>query len=440
MLINKKFFQFKRWLATNKKLVHLFKNASWLFGEKVLRASIVLVVGIWMARYLGSEQFGVFNYALSFVALFSTVASLGLDGVVIRDLVDRPEIKNKIMGTALGLRLSGTVISIFFLMVSTLFIAKSSTTNTIIYIIAGASLFQAFNVIDMYFQSKVMGRYSVYASIISLTLSGALKIGMIFLGADLIFFALSVPIEAAILATAYLYLYSVYQKTYERVNEHQFNWKFDSSLARSLLKQSFPLLLSGGASIINMRMDQVLLGSMTNFSVVGNYAVAVRLSELWFVLPGVIGASIFPSIIESKRRGAGIYAERVVLTIKTMALFAIPFAALVTIFSGPIIGLLYGSQYQDAAFYLAIHIWSGVPYLVLFVYSQVAIIENLTKLTFYISLYAIAINLILNYFLIPIYGGTAAVCVTLIVAWTSVLATIILVDRKAKIILKKWAY
>lgn len=426
------------WMNPNNGFVRLLKNASWLLGEKVMRAGIVLVVGIWMARYLGSEQFGVFNYALSFVALFSIVASLGLDGVVIRELVDKPEHKNTILGTAFGLRLSGALISILCLTIATFYIAKDSATNIIIYIIAGASLFQALNVVDMYFQSKVMGRYSVYASIISLILSGVLKIALIFLGADLIFFALSVPVEAAILALAYLYLYSVYQKNYEYASRHQFNWKFDSGLASSLLKQSFPLMLSGGASIINMRMDQVLLGSMTNFSVVGNYAVAVRLSELWFVLPGVIGASIFPSIIESKKRGSEIYADRVTIIIKTMALFAIPFAILVTIFSSPIINLLYGPQYQDAAFYLAVHIWSGVPYLVLFVYSQVAIIENLTKLTFYISLYAIAVNLILNYFLIPIYGGSAAVCVTLIVAWTSVLATIFLVDRKAQI-LRKWA-
>ena len=64
-----------------------FKNTSWLFAEKILRMVVGLLVGVWVARYLGPEQFGLLSYALSFVGLFSIVATFGLDEIVVRELV-----------------------------------------------------------------------------------------------------------------------------------------------------------------------------------------------------------------------------------------------------------------------------------------------------------------------------------------------------------------
>lgn len=64
-----------------------FKNTSWLFGEKILRMAVGLFVGVWLARYLGPEQFGLFSYAQSFVGLFIAIATFGLDGIVVRETV-----------------------------------------------------------------------------------------------------------------------------------------------------------------------------------------------------------------------------------------------------------------------------------------------------------------------------------------------------------------
>lgn len=74
-------------LSAHNGFMKYFKNTSWLFGEKILRMIMALFVGVWVARYLGPEKFGLLSYAQSFVALFSVVASLGLDGLVVRELV-----------------------------------------------------------------------------------------------------------------------------------------------------------------------------------------------------------------------------------------------------------------------------------------------------------------------------------------------------------------
>jgi hypothetical protein len=87
-----------------------FKNTSWLFAEKILRMAVGLFVGIWVARYLGPDKFGLLSYAQSFVGLFSAIATLGLNGIVVREIVKYPEEEDGILGTAFILKMTGNVV------------------------------------------------------------------------------------------------------------------------------------------------------------------------------------------------------------------------------------------------------------------------------------------------------------------------------------------
>ena len=133
-----------------------FRNSSWLFGEKILRMVVGLFVGIWVARYLGPEQFGLFSYAQSFVGLFAAIATLGLDGIVIRELVKDDTRRDEIISTAFWLKLMGAFGVLIVLAIAVNFTSNDSYTNSLVFIIASATIFQSFNVVDMYFQSKVL--------------------------------------------------------------------------------------------------------------------------------------------------------------------------------------------------------------------------------------------------------------------------------------------
>ena len=82
-------------------------NTGWLFADSILRMGVGMFVGVWIARYLGPQQFGVLSYAMAFVALFSAVATLGLDSIVIREVLRNPASANEIMGSAFILKLAG---------------------------------------------------------------------------------------------------------------------------------------------------------------------------------------------------------------------------------------------------------------------------------------------------------------------------------------------
>ena len=75
--------------------------------EQFFRISAGVLVGIWVARYLGPEKFGLLSYVLAFTAIFSGTARLGLDGIMVRELVNHPEKRDTYLGTAFWLKMLG---------------------------------------------------------------------------------------------------------------------------------------------------------------------------------------------------------------------------------------------------------------------------------------------------------------------------------------------
>ena len=111
-----------------------FKNTSWLFAEKIIRMMVGLFIGIWVARYLGPEQFGLFSYAVSFVGLFIAISTLGLDTIVVRELVKNESNRDILLGTAFRLKLLGAFGVIIVLGIAVNFTTNDLSTNLLIFI------------------------------------------------------------------------------------------------------------------------------------------------------------------------------------------------------------------------------------------------------------------------------------------------------------------
>jgi len=396
-------------LKNHQGFMKYFKNTSWLFAERILRMILGLFVGIWVARYLGPERFGLFSYAQAFVGLFSAIATLGLNGIVIRELVKYPEKEKELLGTAFVLKVFGAVLTLVLLYISINFTSNNSYTNSFIFIIASAVIFQSFNIIDFHFQAKVMSKYIVYTNSFSLLLSSLLKIILILNNASLISFAWVVLFDSIVLSLGYLYWYF-------RVEENFFLFQvvFSFELAKSLLKDSWPLILSGIVIAIYMKTDQIMIKEMLGNEAVGQYSAAVRLSEAWYFIPMIISSSLFPAILNAE-----LYYERLQKLYDLMVIIALSIAFPMTFLSDGLINLLYGNAYQEASSILMIHIWTGV-----FVFLGVAsgkwfVIENLQKYSFYRTLAGAIVNICLNFILIPKYNIYGAAIATLVAQATA---------------------
>ena len=188
-----------------------FANTSWLFVEKIIRLVIGFFVGVWVARYLGPSRFGLLSYARSFVALFSIFTTLGLEEIVVRELVRHEEKRYVLLGTSLFLKLLGASLMLGIIAFVVEIFSEDTLSKMLIFIIAFSALFRSFEVIRFYFQAKVQGKYISLAGIISLILSSAFKIYLIYTKAALIWFAVAAVVDTVTLMFAYFFFTYIHQ-------------------------------------------------------------------------------------------------------------------------------------------------------------------------------------------------------------------------------------
>lgn len=383
-------------------------NTGWLFGDQILRMGVGLLVGVWIARYLGPEQFGLLNYAMAFVALFGALASLGFNDIAVRDLVKEPDDANTTLGTAFLLQFMGGFLALGLAVVAINFARPGDDLARLVVAVLGfVMVFKSTEVVKYWFESQVQSKYTVWVENGAFLFFSAVKVTLILGQASLMAFVWAAFAEGVLVAAGLLGMY-VWRGGYLS------NWRPHYYRAKTLLKDSWPLILSGMAIIVYMRIDQIMLGQMLGDEAVGIYSAAVRISEVWYFIPTAIVASVFPSIIEAKKQSESLYYQRLQKLYDLMVLLALAVAVPMTFLSDWIIELLFGEAYGRAGGVLAIHIWSS-----LFVFLSVAsgrwfVTENLAMLAFKRNLYGAALNVILNLVLIPKWGVQGAAMATLI--------------------------
>lgn len=383
-------------------------NTGWLFADKILRMGVGLSVGIWLARYLGPESFGQLSYAIAFVSIFSAIATLGMDSIVVRELVRHPEKKDEIVGSTLALKLIGGCLAYAIVLTAIWFMRPTDTLALwLVGIIALGMIFQAVDAVDFLFQSKVQSRYTVYAKNSAFLLATAVKVWLILNQAGLIAFAWVGLVEVIVGAVGLLIVYKAAGNVFSSI-------RVRFSLMHDLLSKSWPLLLSGLAVTAYMRVDIVMLKEMVGDQEAGIYAAATSLSEVWYFLPMVIVASLSPVIIKSRDTNPGLYIRRLRRLYFFMVWLAIGVALPLSLLSSWLVGTLYGQRFSEAAPVLAVHLWAGIAVFLGVASSQYLLAEQLQKISFYRTLIGLACNVALNLVLIPKWGAMGAAIATVI--------------------------
>jgi PST family polysaccharide transporter len=365
-------------------------------------------VGVWIVRYLGPEQFGLLSFAAAFVGLFGAFATLGLQGIVVRDIVRNLDCIPETLGTTAILQLiSGTAAYLIVLIAIAYLRPDDSIARSIVAILGSTMLLKASEISVYWFESKVLSKYTVWAQNGIFLVFAAVKVILILQQASLIAFVWTMLAEAVVVAIILLGVMSKYGLLLTKL-------RINIKRAKSLVKDSWPLLLSGIAVTIYMKIDQIMLGHMIGDEAVGVYSVALRISEVWYFIPMVIVASTFPAILESKKRSEKQYYARLQKLFDLMVVISVGLALLTTFLSTSIVTLLFGEVYRDAGIILSIHIWGAVFVFLGVASSKWFIAEGWQVLSLQRTVIGAFVNVALNLLLIPNYGGIGAALATLI--------------------------
>ncbi len=386
----------------------IIKNLAWLFFDRVLGTGTAFLIGVWLARYLDPEQYGVLRYVTAFAYLFSPLTTLGMNSIVIRELVENPSLKNELLGTVCVIRLISSCFAAVLTIICIYISAPTEPFTWVLVAIVCSSFFlQPLSIVEQWFESQIESKYIVVSRTTSLVVVTTLRIICLVNKAPLITFVCLLVLEVAIYVFTLVFLYI---RKYDTIK----TWVFNLSRVKYLFKESLPLLLTGIAVTLYLKIDQVMLGQMVEKSAVGVYAVAATLSEIWYVIPVAFVSSLYPAIIKSKKLSKDVYEKRLQKFYDLMALIAYSIIILFIPVSHYLIVSAYGVEYEGAVQILYIYLWNCI-----FSFQGIAqgawiVSEGLQQFNFYSTASGAVINVLLNLVLIPRFQGLGAAIATLI--------------------------
>lgn len=376
------------------------KNAAWIIGCKIVQALLGLVITMMSARFLGPSGYGTINYAASIVAFFVPVMQLGFNATLVQEIINDPEKEGETMGTALIMSVISGIACIAGI-ASFASLANYGETETIVVCILYGILlvFQGIEMIQYWFQAKLMSKYTSIAMLISYAIVSIYKIVLLVNESHIYWFAISQAMDFAIIAITLLFIY----KKYGTQRLH-FSW----ARAKDMFSRSKHYILSGLMITVFAQTDKIMLKLMIDEAAVGYYSAAVTCAAITsFVFVAIID-SARPSILEGKRESKKCFKERLRLLYSIIIFLALAQSVVVAVFSKLIIGILYGADYGMATNALRIIVWYTTFSYIGAVRDIWILAEGKQHMLWAINLSGALINVILNAVLIPVWGINGA--------------------------------
>lgn len=381
-------------------------NFSWMMVENLIRIILGLTVSIYIIRYLGPNDYGILSYAVSLTGILSPIATLGIDAILLRNVIRQKEKQKILLHTARVLKFfSGAILTILTIICVYFFIDDKIVLITVTILMIGITL-NSFNVYKEYIISVNKMKFIAFAGIISLLISNFFKIGLIFSGSGVIWFALAIVTAQFINLTSLRYYYN-------KISEYQ-NQYFSKEVAKTLLKDSWPLIFTSFTGTLLIYADQILIEFFYDFEKVGIYAAAIKLVLFFTVIPSVLSNMIYPQVIEiHENQNSSKFRSKMIEIYFYHFLLAVLIICLFFIFSEKFILILYGDTFYDSIEVLKLY---SISFIFVFfnpMNNKLLMIDNLQKLMLIRNIIGLLINLILNYYLIPLFGIIGAVYSTL---------------------------
>lgn len=379
-----------------------------MMGEKVIAIILSMITSIFVARYLGPEDFGILSYAVSLSSLFAISTHMGLSGLAVREMVNKPDETEELMGSIFGIKFIGAFIALFsYLVFISLTGDRSSTEYWVLILISITIFLKPFEVFDYWFQAKVKAKYSSIVRSVSSIIVSILKITLVIISAGLLEFASTYIVQTILVISLFTYFFI------KKADSSIKKWKFEFQRVKELLSEGWMVMLGAIFAIVYLKIDQVMIRWLISAEEVGVYSVAARISESWYFIPTIIVSSLFPKLIELKRESQEKFRNRLQQLFNLLFLIALSLAVVISFIAKPLIVGLYGAEYQYASLILQIHIWAGVFIFMRAIFSKWVLVEDALAFSLITQGFGALANVLTNILLIPAYGGVGAAIATI---------------------------
>jgi len=398
-------------------------NFSWLVFDKFARASLNFLLFIFLARYLGPQEFGILNYLLALVFLFTSLSSLGINPVLTNILIkNKRKTNNSIISNSYILRFFSSLFGYLIFILFIIYLHGKNVYLSYSIIIGLSIIIKSYEVLFSYFESKSLSKYIVISQTISLVIVFSLIVFFLYLEFDIKYIYYCFLIDSLI--TLFLINIFFFKK------ERNFLFNLDFRKIYKIIHKSFPVLLSIISIVIYMRIDQVMINLLLSEKDVGIYSVSVRIVEMFHFIPKIIMVSYLPILLISKN-----YTFELIKINSLLFKISILFIFFIFVLSKYITSILFGEIYMESVLTTIL-----LSISLIFVFFGVAnehwyISKNLQKY-YALNVFIGAItNIILNYFLIQSFGISGAAYST-ILTYLLIIFLFDIFNKKTRVLLK----
>jgi O-antigen/teichoic acid export membrane protein len=380
-------------------------NTGWLIAQSVFQYVLSAVIGIIAARFLGPDNFGVLGYGVSLMAMFQAFCTLGLNDIQITNMVESPEEAGGIIGTALTMRLISSSLSVLLI---AMVAAVANPGNQVLLVVTVLQslqlLLQAFDALRLWFQWKLLSKFTAIGSIIGNIACSAWRIVLLIQGASVEWFALTSVIQ---MLTNYLVVAPLF---FTKANTRL--W-VSVAIAKRLLSRSWHFILSGLTQAVTAHFGRLVLSGMLGNASLGFYNAAYYIASVWWFVPLALIDSSLPVLLQIRRENPDAFRPRYQLMLMAMLGIGVAAGLGLSILAPWVVNLLYGAEYAPAANVLRLVAWVGIFSNIgsaRNVYIQAEERQGAIK---YISLITAVATIGLSVLLIPLLGlfGAALACI-----------------------------
>jgi O-antigen/teichoic acid export membrane protein len=374
-------------------------NSIWYSLPKLNSILGGVVLFIFVTRGYDLEQVGHFTYSQSVAAIITVFTAFGLPTVIVKYFSNNT-IKNNYY-------ITNCVAFCFLLALTALMLLLFLRVELLIVVLSCVSLFKSTDLIKSYFDFRLESKKYVKFESTIILFSILFKVLLAYSSCSLVYLALLYVLESLLVSFFLLLLYK------NNCGDFKFksNLSLNSNQVKRVLVDALPVLFSSAIFIVYSRIDQLMIYNILSADEQAVYAASVKLSEGWYFIPLSLVTSYY-SLLATKK-GALLYETFSQACVKVNIL-TLPVAFFVTLFCSDLITFIYGEEYLIGSTVLSILIWNGVIISLSALTFRYLIIKGLRIISIYRSLLGLALNLILNYILIPIYGINGAAIATLI--------------------------
>ncbi|MEB3421677.1 flippase [Salipiger marinus] len=387
-----------------------FKNSAWIMADSLVSNGFSLFVLALVARTLGPEEYGAYAYVFSLALLFSVVGQMGLDGLMTRELIAKPDLEAQTLGTVGGMRFAGYLFGAISCLIYGFWMPGHSSVEKKLFVAAFFFILLTPGplIIENWFRSRLEARFASMARIAGTILGGMMKIGVISLGFGVVWVgvaqALSVLVIAAVSVSLYLW----------RGGLSLCKWELSLHRAKELFSESWMIFLGSIMAMVYLKIDLVMLRWWTGVETVAIYAIAARISEVFYFVPAALVATFFPRLIQLREISREAFEGRLQIFLALLTGIAYAIMIGIALFSPVLVVMLFGEAYASAVPVLLIHMFAMPFVFMRYAFSRWILIEKLAMFSLLTQGTGAAANVLLNVLLIPPLGMSGAALATVI--------------------------